>query len=131
MRRQALDAPGSYCRLADTCPEVLGARRCGLVARALEAGGQWSQEALQFACIAADCKARSAPELLRASVKAAWIQWWTGLASVAVQRAFAASLLYLPLDGLACDGDEPWLQDVLADARRTEAPVPCRMPARP
>ncbi|CAK0797263.1 unnamed protein product, partial [Prorocentrum cordatum] len=51
-------------------------------------------------------------------------QWqWTGLASVA-QRAFAASLLHLPLDGPACDGDEPWLQDVMADARHTEAHIP-------
>ena len=112
-------------------PELSGARRCRLVVLGLEVGGRWSQEALAFVRLLADCKARSAPELLRASVKAAWIQRWTGLASVAAQRAFAASLLHLPLDGLAYDGDEPWLQDVLSDARHTEAPIPSRLPARP
>ncbi|CAK0791767.1 unnamed protein product, partial [Prorocentrum cordatum] len=82
--------------------ELLDARRCRL-------------EVLQVVCLVTDCKARSAPELLRASVKAAWIHRWTGRTSVAAQRAFAASLVHLPLDGLACDGDEPRLQDVLAD----------------
>ena len=130
------DEDGAWLREArrrkeTTYPELLDARRCRLVVMALEVGGRWSQEALQFVRLLADCKARSAPELLRASVKAAWIQRWTGLASVAAQRAFAASLLHLPLDGLACDGDEPWLQDVLADARHTEAPIPSRMPAHP
>ncbi|CAK0888856.1 unnamed protein product, partial [Prorocentrum cordatum] len=130
------DEDGAWIREArrrkeTTYPELLDARRCRLVVMALEVGGRWSQEALQFVRLLADCKAWSAPELLRASVKAAWIQRWTGLASVAAQRAFAASLLHLPLDGLACDGDEPWLQDVLADARHAEAPLPSRMPARP
>ena len=47
-------------------PELLDARRCRLVVLALEAGGRWSQEALRFVRLLADCKARSAPELLRA-----------------------------------------------------------------
>ncbi|CAK0864309.1 unnamed protein product, partial [Prorocentrum cordatum] len=93
--------------------------RCRLVVMALEVGGRWPQEALHFMRLLADCMASK------------------GSLDPAVDRprlsGGAAGLrsLHLLLDGLACDGDEPWLQEVLADARYTEAPVPSRMPARP
>ncbi|CAK0907245.1 unnamed protein product [Prorocentrum cordatum] len=105
---RAADEGGAWLREARgrkqiACPELLGARRCGLLVLGLEAVGRRSQEALQFVRLLADCKARPAPELLRASAKAAWIQLWTGLASEAAQRAFAASLLHLPLDHALAD----------------------------
>ena len=54
---------------------------------------------------------------------------WTGTLAVAAQRPFAYSLLELPLAAAdECDGTEPPLGDLLADARDTE-PVPAsRLP---
>ena len=50
------------------------------------------------------------------------------LLAVAAQRAFAATLLDLPVDGAeAVDGDPPVLEDVLLDARLVEPPVPRRV----
>ena len=48
---------------------------------------------------------------------------------MAAQRAFAATLLELPVDEAVIDGEEPFLEDVLHAARLTEAPAPSRLPA--
>ncbi|CAK0884260.1 unnamed protein product, partial [Prorocentrum cordatum] len=105
-----------------TYPELIGSRRCRLVVLGLEVGGRWSEEALTFVRLLARTRARSAPQRLRASARAAYLHRWTGLAAVAAQRAFAATLLELPPHTLAVDGDEPHLADLLADARYTETP---------
>ena len=49
--------------------------------------------------------------------------------AVAAQRAFAMSLLELPL-AMAdeCDGAEPPLAELLADARATQPIAPSRLP---
>ena len=52
------------------------------------------------------------------SLEAALIHRWTGILAVAAQRAFAATLLQLPVDDAGgVDGDEPVLEEVLGDAR--------------
>lgn len=53
---------------------------------------------------------------------------WTGLSSVAAQRAFAATLLDLPTAYLACvHGEPPLLSEVLTDARLGESPAASRL----
>ena len=47
---------------------------------------------------------------------------------MAVQRAFAASLLHLPLEGELQDGEAPACSDLLADARFVSAQEVSRMP---
>ena len=76
--------------------ELLQERRCRLVVVALEVGGRWGEEAVTFVRLLAKAKARAAPELLRPAVTAAYFHRWTGLLSVAAQRAFAATLLRAP-----------------------------------
>ena len=54
---------------------------------------------------------------------------WSGLAAVAAQRAFAATLLELPLGGEdTMDGPVPAAHDVLADARWTFPVHDSRLP---
>jgi hypothetical protein len=110
-----------------TYPELLASRRCRLVVFGLEVGGRWSKEAFEFVRLLARAKARSAPRLLRGAAQQAWQHRWTGLAAVAAQRAFAASLLELPLGGIAADGNAPELQDLLGDARWEDSPEPSRL----
>ena len=66
---------------------------------------------------------------MRASVQMAYTHRWMGLLSVAAQRAFAATLLELPVDEAMVDGEEPFLEDVCHHARLLAAPVPSRVPA--
>ena len=108
--------------------ELLESRRCRLVVLAVEVGGRWSEEALQFVQMLAKAKARAAPALIRASVRAAYLHRWTGILAVAAQRAFAATLLELPVDDAeGVDGEPPPLEDVLGDARLLDAPAPSRV----
>ena len=108
--------------------ELLASRRCRLVVVALEVGGRWSEEALQFVRQLAKAKARAAPALIRASVRAAYLHRWTGSMAVAAQRAFAATLLELPVDDVeGVDGEPPALGDVLLDGRLLEPPAPSRV----
>ena len=101
-----------------TCPELLAAGRCKLVVLGLEVGGRWSTEALDFVRRLARAKARSQPEWLRASAAQAYAHRWSGMLAVAAQRAFAASLLELPLANENCwDGEAPACHEVVADAR--------------
>ena len=63
--------------------------------------------------------------------KAAADHRWAGMLAVAAQRALAWSILELPLDMAdECDGTEPPLADVLADARHTLHVPASRLPAR-
>ena len=95
---------------------------------ALEVGGRWSEEAVSFVRLLAKAKARTVPLLVRPAAKAAFFHWWTGILAIAAQRAFAATLLELPVDDAGgVDGDEPVLEAVLGDARLIEAPLPSRL----
>ncbi len=110
--------------------ELLASRRSRLVVLALEVGGRWSEEAATFVRLLARAKARAHPRILRRSVQLAYMQRWTGLLAIAAHRAFANTLLELPVDESAVDGEEVWLEDVLREARLSEAPTPSRLPAR-
>ena len=76
----------------------------------------------------AKAKARRSPRLLRKSAQIAWASRWLGLLAVAAHRAFATSLLDLPVGDSRCEGGEPWLEEVLHEARLTVPPAPSRMP---
>ena len=109
--------------------ELLHSRRSRLVVLGMEVGGRWSDEAHRFVRLLAKAKARSRPAVIRRSVEIAYANRWTGLLSVAAQRAFAATLLELPVDEAGVAGDDPLLEDVLHQSRLVEAPVPSRLPA--
>ena len=123
-RRHGDSRPGVALQTAarkkreQTCPELLAARRCRLVVLGFEVGGRWSSESLEFVRRLARAKARSQPDWLRASAAQAYAYRWSGMLAVASQRAFAASLLELPLAHENCwDGETPLCHDVVADAR--------------
>ena len=67
--------------------------------------------------------AADVPAALRPAARSTWVVRWSSLLVVAAQRAFAASLLELPLAG-ECNvaGAEPELHEVLTDVR--SLPVP-------
>ena len=79
----------------------------------------------------AEAKSREAPALLKRSVALAWHQRWLSFLSVAVQTAFAETLL-LPLGSHLSDYYtlEPFLGDVLVEYARIEPPVFSRLPLR-
>ena len=84
----------------------------------MELGGRWGDKSLEFVRLLARAKARRQPEWLRASTAQAYAYRWSALLAVAAQKAFAASLLELPLQCEACfDGEPPAAHEVLADAR--------------
>ena len=107
--------------------ELLHSRRCRLVVIALEVGGRWSGEALMFVRLLARTKAWSYPRIMRRSAQLAWSSRWLGLVSVAAQRALARTLLELPVDEVGADGEDPFLEDVLHEARLSEPPTLSRL----
>ena len=114
-----------------TYPEIDRSRRCRLVVFGLEVGGRWAEEAATFVRLLARARAAGAPAAVRNAAQAAWVLRWSGLISVAAQRALAATFLELPLQSeLAAAGPPPALHELLADARWQEAPEPSRLPAR-
>ena len=87
---------------------------------------------MTFLRLLAQARAASAPVAVRRAAQAAWVYRWSGILSVAAQRAFAASLLELPAaTELGAAGDPPALHELLADARWLQAPANSRLPARP
>ena len=58
-----------------------------------EVAGRWSEDSLRVVRWASKHKARTAPALLRTSARAAWLNRWWGMLSVAVQSALAGTLL--------------------------------------
>ena len=73
--------------------ELVASERCRLVVVALETGGRWSTEALEFVADMASSRARDAPPVLRRSAFLAWRKRWTRMLSVSCARAFATSLV--------------------------------------
>ena len=83
--------------------ELLRGDRCRLVVVALETGGRWSEEALQFIESLAVAKAREAPHAMFHSAALAWRRRWSRLLSVSCARSFASSL-----GGVAHYDARPW-----------------------
>ena len=88
-------ARAAHRKRRHTYPELLRARRCRLVVFGIETGGRWSEEATTFLRLLAQARAASAPVAVRRAAQAAWVYRWSGILSVAAQRAFATSLLEL------------------------------------
>ena len=53
----------------------------------------------------------------------------TRFGAAAAKRALADTLLELPADEVACEGEAPFLVEVLHEARLAVPPVPSRLPA--
>ena len=95
-------------------PELVRSRRCALVVVALETGGRWSSEAVQFFEELSYAKSRSVQPRLRFATTLAYKRRWSRLLSVAAGKAFAISLVSLAGKlQVTCDGGEPDLSDVL------------------
>ena len=88
-----------------------------------------SEEAVTFVRLLAKATARSCPAILRKPAQLAYANRWMGILAVAAQRAFAATLLELPVDETAADGEAAPLADVFHAARLVEPPAPSRLPA--
>ena len=103
-----------------TYPELAAGTRCHLVVLAIETGGRFSEEAVDFLKQLSWARARAAPSYLRKATAHAFERRWTRMLAVTTASAFANSLL-LPKEALRCqnvhDAAEPWLADVLAEAR--------------
>ena len=113
-------------------PRREGRRTAGAALRhvvlGIETGGRWCPEAATFLRLLARCRARSAPPPLQSARKFAYVLRWSALLAFAAARAFATSLLSLPLSGAAnVDGDPPLLSDLLAEAS-APPPLASRMP---
>ena len=90
---------------------------------ALETGGRFSQEAIDFLYQLTQAKSRSVPDALQFSVAQGWFRRWINILACASQRAFALSLLDSPAgQGYNLDGHTPFLGDMLADDRWNSGP---------
>ena len=100
-------------------PELVAGGRCVLVVLAVETGGRWSSEAVDFVEELAHARSRDAPTVLRWATLVAWRKRWTRLLSVACARAFADSLVVPPGDVSSAvrDGAAPALCDLLGEDR--------------
>ena len=132
-RREARRTAGAALRHARrakerTYPELCNSGRCRLVVLGIETGGRWSAEAVTFLRLLARCRARSAPPPLQSACISAYVLRWSALLACAAARAFASSLLSLPLSGAAnVDGDPPLLSDLLAEpSAHLLSPAACR-----
>jgi len=109
-------------------PELVTSADAHFQVVALETGGRWSQESAKFFFELAWAKAASAPALLRASAAHAWFARWSAIIAVAVQGAFAASLLrWEPGIYTGCDGIAPDLSELLVGP---SPPSASRLPLR-
>ena len=115
----------------DTYRELLASRRCRLQVAGLEVGGRWDKSACTFLRLLARARVRAVPAQIRKSAQLAYLARWSGIVSVAASKAFAASLLHLPLETTCnVDGEEPDISAVLDDARYLAPPAVSRLPAR-
>ena len=132
-RRESRRTAGAALRHARrakerTYPELCNSGRCRLVVLGIETGGRWSPEAVTFLRLIARSRARSAPPPLQSACISAYVLRWSALLAFAAARAFATSLLSLPLSGAAnVDGDPPLLSDLLAEPSASP-PFASRMP---
>ena len=97
--------------------ELVGGNRCVLVVVALETGGRWSGEAVEFMDMMAGARAREVLPIMRRSVHLAWRRRWMRMLSVSCARAFASSLVAPGQDVWSgIDGATPDLADLLGEA---------------
>ena len=85
----ALAATQKHRRYSDISSSGVGS----LLVLGCEVYGRWCNDALDLIKELADLKARAVPDYLQASVRAAWLNRWWGLASVGVMNAIGESLL--------------------------------------
>ena len=103
-----------------TYPEFLGNGRCQLVVVAMETGGRWSVEAVQFVRHLARERAKRDPLPLRRANELAYFRRWSRLLACATLRAFAASLVAEPGEWDALESPEapaPPAADLAAELR--------------
>ena len=98
--------------------ELTAGNRCRLVVVALESGGRWSAEALQFVESLAYARARERPPTMARSAFLAWRRRWSRMLSVSCARAFATSLLAGPRDLHAVVGVDGGAPDRTSSTRR-------------
>ena len=77
-------------------PELVAGRRCRLVVVAIETGGRWSDEAVDFIAQLAFAKAREVPAYMHGPAVSAWQRRWTRMLSTVCALSFAASLVEPP-----------------------------------
>ena len=95
--------------------ELIAGNRYRLVVVALETGGRWSTEALEFVECLAHARARETPATLAQSAFLAWRKPWSRMVSISCARAFATLLLAGPRDLHAvagADGGSPDAADL-------------------
>ena len=94
-------------------PELLNGR-CRLVVVALETGGRWSNEAVDFIWQLAQAKAREVPSFMTHQMALVWERRWTRMLSTVCAVSFAGSLVE-PSHADVCitEGDMPSLSEVL------------------
>ena len=109
-----------------TYPELSRSPRCRLAVFAVETGGRWGPEPTAFLRLLAQAHAASAHAAVRPALRAAYVSRWSGIFTVAAQRALASFLLELPLEAVAAAARAPAVHEVLQDARWLS-----RLPARP
>ena len=73
--------------------DFVAGNRCPLVVVAVETGGRWTTEVVDFVSALAGAQARDALPLLRRSLFLAWRRRWSRMLAVSFGRAFASSLV--------------------------------------
>ena len=102
--------------------ELLAGDKCRLVVVALETGGRWSNEAIQFIDGLAAARSREAPSVMRRSAFLSWKKRWSRMIGISCGRAFADSLAAVanaPHTLAGVDGEMPHLADLLGEVRGT------------
>ena len=101
-------------------PELAASSRCRLVMLALEVGGRFSTETVDFFQQLAQAKSMTVPPFLRSSAAVAFQRRWTRMLAVSAASSHVESLL-LSRDCLGTvdrgTSREPWLQSVLTESR--------------
>ncbi len=101
-------------------PELASSDRCRFIVLALETGGRFSAETVDFLRQLAEAKALSVPSYLRASAAIAFQRRWTRMLAVSAASSYVDSLLLSKeslVVGSQGPGREPWLQDLLTESR--------------
>ena len=73
--------------------ELFSGDRCRLVVVAMETGGRWSPEAVEFVENLTAARARDAPPTLQRSTFLGWRRRWSRMLSISCGRSFANSLV--------------------------------------
>ena len=73
--------------------ELVGGARCHLVVVAIETGGRWSDESMNFISDLASDRSRNVPQALQRQAFLAWRRRWTRTLAVSCCRAFSSSLI--------------------------------------